>query len=85
MTVAPDVIAIIARQAVLAPDQVTPEMRLDALGIDSLGRVEIIFALEEHFDIAIPFNANRPDADAFDLSSVGAVVAAVERLIAAGR
>ena len=34
---------------------------LDDLGIDSLGLVESIFAIEEAFDISVPFNANEPD------------------------
>ena len=40
------------------------EVRMDAtledLGIDSLGLVEAIFAIEEAFDIQVPFNANDP-------------------------
>ena len=40
------VIAIIAEQAVLDVHEVKPDMRLDELGIDSLGMVEAIFAIE---------------------------------------
>lgn len=75
------VIAIIARQAVLDPAQVTRAMTSGDLGLDSLGVVEMIFAIEETFDISIPFNANEPVASSFDLSSVGAVVDAVQALI----
>jgi acyl carrier protein len=77
------VIAIIARQAVLDPAQVRPEMSPDDLGLDSLGLVETIFAIEEAFDVSVPFNANEPQAGGFDLSSVGAIARAVEALIAA--
>lgn len=77
------VIAIIARQAVLDPAQVKPEMSPDDLGLDSLGLVETIFAIEETFDISVPFNANEPEVGGFNLSSVGAIVRAVEALIAA--
>ncbi|MCV2873005.1 acyl carrier protein [Defluviimonas sp. WL0050] len=76
------VIAIIAEQAVLDVDQVSPEMRLDELGIDSLGLVEAIFAIEETFDITVPFNANAPEKSSFDMSSVASVIAAVEDLVA---
>ena len=76
------VIAIIAEQAVLEVDQVTPERTLQDLGIDSLGVVEAIFAIEETFDVQVPFNANDPTAGDFDISSVGAIVAAVKRLVA---
>jgi acyl carrier protein len=76
------VIAIIAEQAVLDPAEVRDEMTLADLGIDSLGVVEAIFAIEEAFDVAVPFNANEPEKSGFDISSVGAIVAAVEALVA---
>ncbi|MDA0186910.1 acyl carrier protein [Roseicyclus sp.] len=77
------VIAIIAEQAVLEPGDITPTATLADLGIDSLGLVESIFAIEEAFDIQIPFNANEPDQSDFDISSVDAIIAAVEGLVAA--
>lgn len=76
------VIRIIAEQAVLDPSEVTPEMTLEQLGIDSLGLVEAIFAIEEQFDITVPFNANEPSESDFDISSVAAIVGAVEQLVA---
>lgn len=76
------IISIIAREAVLEPGQVRPEMTLDELGLDSLGLVEMIFAIEETFGISVPFNANEASQSDFDISSVGAIVGAVERLIA---
>lgn len=82
-TVAEKVIAIIAEQAVLDPADVGMDSTLESLGIDSLGLVESIFAIEEAFDISVPFNANEPGKSGFDISSVGAIVAAVQGLIAA--
>ena len=55
--------------------------RTHDLGIDSLGLVECIFAIEEAFDINVPFNANEPAKSEFDISSVAAIVAAVEGLV----
>jgi acyl carrier protein len=74
--------AIIAEQAMLEPEQVTNEATPEDLGIDSLGLVESIFAIEEEFDISIPFNANEPAKSEFDISNMGAMIAAVERLVA---
>jgi acyl carrier protein len=74
--------AIIAEQAMLAPDQISDESTPGDLGIDSLGLVEAIFAIEEEFDISIPFNANEPDKSDFDISTMGTIIAAVERLVA---
>ena len=82
MDVKPRVIEIIAEQAVLETSDVTMESTLEDLGIDSLGLVESIFAIEEAFDISIPFNANEPEASDFDISSVATIVAGIEKLIA---
>ena len=76
------VIQIIAEQAVLEPSDVTMDQSLDDLGVDSMGLVEAIFAIEESFDISVPFNANEPEKSPFDISSVASVVAAVEKLVA---
>jgi acyl carrier protein len=80
--VARKIIAIIAEQAMLEPSEVRPEATPEELGIDSLGLVEVVFAIEEAFDISVPYNANEPDRSDFDISTVGKTVEAVKRLIA---
>jgi len=80
--VARRIIGIIADQAMLDPADVSPDASPEQLGIDSLGLVEIVFAIEEAFDIAVPYNANEPAASDFDISTVGKIVEAVKRLIA---
>lgn len=82
MNVAETVKEIIAEQAVLDPSDVTEQSTLEDLGIDSLGLVESIFAIEEAFDITIPFNANEPEKSDFDISNVAAIIAGIERLVA---
>ena len=81
-TVRDRIIAIIAEQAMLDPSEITLEATPADLGIDSLGLVESIFAIEEAFDISIPFNANEPEKSDFDISNMGTIIAAVERLVA---
>ncbi len=76
------VIGIIADQAMLEVSDVTMEASPGDLGIDSLALVESIFAIEEEFDIEIPFNANEPDKSDFDISSVATIVRAIETLVA---
>ena len=76
------VIEILARQLLLPVEEIAQDVSVDDLGLDSLGKVEAIFALEERFDIQVPFNANEPDRPDFDFSSVTSIVAGVERLIA---
>lgn len=80
MSVKDQVIAIIAEQAVLEPQDVALDDTLESLGIDSLGLVESIFAIEEAFDITVPFNANNPSDSDFDITSVASIIVGIERL-----
>lgn len=82
MSIKDQVITILAEQALLEPSDIKMDSTLDDLGIDSMGLVECIFAIEEGLDISVPFNANDPQASDFDISSVAAIVAAVEGLVA---
>lgn len=79
--VARKVIEIIAEQAVLDPSEVRMDATPDDLGVDSLGLVEAVFAIEEAFDVSVPFNANDPADSDFDISNVAAIVAAVQGLV----
>lgn len=80
--VGPAIVQIISSKMNPPPARpLQPEDRLADLGIASLDIVEIIFELEERFDIEIPYNANQNDAASF--GTVGEVTAAVQGLIAA--
>jgi acyl carrier protein len=74
---------IIAEQAMIDPEAIKPDTTLDDLGLDSLALVEVVFGIEEAFDISVPFNANEPKASDFDISKVSHIVAGVKSLIAA--
>jgi acyl carrier protein len=82
MSVKDKVIQIIAEQGLLDVADVSLTATLEELGIDSLGVVESIFAIEEEFDIEVPLNANAPQESEFDISSVATIVSAVETLVA---
>ena len=82
MNVENKVIEIIAELAVLEVEDVSLDSSLDSLGIDSLGLVESIFAIEETFDIQIPFNANDLQNSDFDISSVATIIAGIQELVA---
>ncbi|MEM9846105.1 MAG: acyl carrier protein [Pseudomonadota bacterium] len=81
MSIESRVIKIIAEQAILEPEDVSLNSTLEDLGIDSLGLVESIFAIEEAFDISVPFNANTPEDSDFDISTVASIIAGIERLV----
>ncbi|MFN2305833.1 MAG: acyl carrier protein [Paracoccaceae bacterium] len=82
MPIKDQVIAIVAEQALLAPGDINMTDTPVDLGLDSLGLVEIVFAVEETFDVTVPFNANEPNTGDFDISTVASIVAGVERLVA---
>ncbi|MFK7945305.1 MAG: acyl carrier protein [Paracoccaceae bacterium] len=72
---------IIAEQAMVDETEIKDDTTMEELGLDSLALVEVVFGIEEAFDISIPYNANDPSESDFDLSSFGASVAAVKGLI----
>jgi acyl carrier protein len=76
--IASDVTAIIAKKARVEATKIELSDRLEDLGLESLDAVELIFDLEEKFDIQIPYNANDPN---FEFDTVGEVVSAIERVI----
>ncbi len=81
MSVRNKIIEILAEQAMIAPAEISADATLQDLAIDSLALVEVVFAIEESFDVSVPFNANEPSASGFDISSVNSIVAAVEGLL----
>ena len=97
MAVIDDVRAIIAKSLNIPIERLTPDSRLDELGAELLDVIEIVFGLEEKFDITIPLKADEatrlttPGATGIQdkagqempFSTVGDVAEIVEKLIAA--
>ena len=77
MTVASDVIEIISKKVRIQKPDIGLDDRLEDLGFESLDAVEMIFDLEEKFDVQIPYNANQQT----ELGSVGDIVRAIEQLV----
>jgi len=75
------VLIIIAEQAMLETSEIKLNMSVEDLGLDSLGLVEAIFSIEETFSVNVPFNANDPTASDFDISNVGAIIKAIDKLV----
>jgi acyl carrier protein len=69
------VIDILLRKKTLDPATIRPETTLASLGIDSLGGLEVMFAIEDRFNISIPVE------EAASLKTVGAIIAGVQRLL----
>ena len=68
---------IIAKEAGIDVQKITPESTLKDLEIQSLDAVQIIFEIEDHYKITLP------DRDPnFDTESVRGLVEAVDKLLA---
>jgi acyl carrier protein len=76
--VASDVIEIISKKMRVPRPNIQLSDRLEDLEVDSISAVEMIFDLEEKFDIEIAYNANNK-AGEFD--TVGDVVRAIQSLV----
>ncbi|HEY1239156.1 MAG TPA: phosphopantetheine-binding protein [Bryobacteraceae bacterium] len=71
------VLKCIATSKRIPSEQVTIDSEFEQLGIDSMDAVEILFALENEFDISIP------DEEARSVRNVRQMAEGVEKLVAA--
>ena len=67
---------LIAKDHAIAPETLTPETPLQSLEIDSLALIELIFTLEERFDVVAD---KVPD----NLPTLGSVADYIDGLVAA--
>lgn len=72
------ILNVIAESQKLAPEKVTIDSTFEELGIDSLDGVNILFALENEFNISIP------DEGVQGIRTVRQMVEALETLFAGG-
>src|SRR6185312_17525646 len=77
--VASDVLEVIAKQAKTDAAKVTRETELADLNLESLDTIELIFALEEKFNIEIPYNANEATTAGINFTTAGDVIDAVAK------
>ncbi len=77
--VATDVMSVIKKKIRVDRSEITMDDRLADLGLESLDALELVFDLEEKFDIEIPVNANEAQIGGFE--KVSDVVAAVQKII----
>ncbi|MPY76622.1 MAG: acyl carrier protein [Alphaproteobacteria bacterium] len=77
-----DVYDIIAEKSAVDRVKLKRDAKLTDLEIESLDVVEIIFAVEEKFDIHVPYNANDQE---LEFETVGDVIDAVQKLIDEGK
>ena len=86
--------SIIAKSLNIPVERLTPDTRLDELGAESLDVIEIVFGLEEKFDITVPLKADeatrlaasgKGGTQEMPFSTVGDVADIVQKLVAPRR
>ena len=65
---------ILAKGFEIAPELIHPTARMDELAIDSLAVIEVIFRLEDEFDISFPQEPGK-------VQTVDDLVSCVDRLV----
>ncbi len=90
MGVADGVKRVIARELKLPVEQLSDDTKFADLGAESIDIIEIVFALEEKYDIDISVNFNQTDTDVSkspgqmsrtDLATIGDICDAVQSLL----
>jgi acyl carrier protein len=81
MNVLDQVREILAEQTHAPIEELNAHTQLKELGIESVDVIEILFRLEERFDIELPLNANDDVAAKFE--TIGSVTKAVEDILQA--
>lgn len=76
MTVGEIIIAIIAKEMRVDTSRVSTTSTMEELQVESLDAIQIIFEIEDRFQISIPY-----DKSIHSLNSVGDIVMMVERLL----
>ena len=69
------VLKVIASTQRISPEKVTIDSSFQELGIDSMDGINILFALENEFDITIP------DEQAKQIKSIREMVEGIEKLV----
>ena len=73
------VLRVIATSRRLPLDSITPDSTFEQLGIDSLDRINILFELENEFDISID------DEQAKTIANIPQMVAGIQQLLQANQ
>jgi len=77
-----DIFDIVAKQAKADRATLTRDTRLSELDLQSIDIIELIFAIEDKFDISVPYSPNDLNSAGISFETIGNVIDAVERLTA---
>ena len=77
-----DIFEIVAKQAKADPATLSRDTKLADLELQSIDVVELVFAIEEKFDIEVPYSPSDQNAAGISFQSVGEIIDAVDKLVA---
>jgi acyl carrier protein len=77
-----DIFDIVANQAKVDRATLKRETKLSELDLQSIDIIELVFAIEDKFDISVPYNAADLNSAGIAFETVGDLIGAVERLSA---
>ena len=80
MTIESDIFDIVATQAKVDRATLKRDSKLSELDLQSIDIIELIFAIEDKFDISVPYNAADLNSAGIAFENVGDLIDAVERL-----
>lgn len=69
--------AILEKEYSIPQESITPQSTLESLGLDSLDLIELLFEVEEQFDIRVP----QDGASALKLASVQDIVSSIDGVL----
>ena len=82
MNIESDIFDIVATQAKVDRATLKRDTRLSELDLQSIDIIELIFAIEDKFDISVPYSPSDLNSAGISFETIGNVIDAVERLTA---
>jgi acyl carrier protein len=70
--------AILERKYSLAPETITPQSTLESLGLDSLDLIELLFDVEDEFNIRVPQDGGA----ALKTATIQDIIDSVQKMLA---
>lgn len=61
----PEILDIVSKETMVERERLTPDAKVEELGIASLDMVQAIFAIESHFGIELPVVSERTGSNEF--------------------
>jgi len=81
MNLEPEIINIVAKQAKAEAATLSRDTELAALNLQSIDVVELVFAIEEKYDIEVPYAPGDQYTTGISFKTVGDIVDGISKLV----